>query len=72
MNSCLTIEIFHTEAMIVKTNTTHLQQDKYQIHRNSSISLVQMKTTYITNIQRIVYNIYDIHMKVCWLNEIFN
>ena len=40
--------------MNIKENTTHIQQDKYQIHRNSSISLVQMKTTYITNIQRIV------------------
>jgi len=42
------------EATIVKENTTHIQQDKYQSHQNSSISLVQMKTTYITNIQRIV------------------
>ena len=51
----------HKEATIVKENTTNLQHDKYQIHRKISISLVHMKTTYITNIQRIVLQ-YSWHM----------
>lgn len=40
--------------MNIKENTTYIQQAKHQIHQNSSISLGHMRTTYITNIQRIV------------------
>ena len=54
MNLWTTSEIVHIEAMIVKTHTKYLQKVKYQIHKNSSISLVQLKKTYIANIQGIV------------------
>jgi len=54
--------------MILKTHTTHLRLDKYQSHQNSSISLVQMRTTYITNIQRIVLQ-YLRHMRESMLSQ---
>lgn len=40
--------------MIIKPHITHLEQDEYQGHWNSSISLVHMNETCIENIQRIV------------------
>ncbi len=40
--------------LIIEENTTHIQQDEYQSHRNSSIYPVHVNTTYIINIPRIV------------------
>ena len=41
MNCWTTSEIVHIEETIVKTHTTQLQQDKYQIHQNVENLVVQ-------------------------------
>ena len=50
--------------MIIKPHATHLQQDKYRGHQNSSISLVHVNETYIENIQTIVRHSQYMHENV--------